>query len=79
MFTIDSKGTILLLNDSAVKLFGYDYSELLGEPISKICGGNHAAKHQQYMENYVSSRSNSLLCRLTLHAMQPPSDFIPFS
>lgn len=56
MFTIDSKGTILLLNDAAIELFGYDYNELLGEQISKICGGNHAAKHQQYIENYVSSQ-----------------------
>ena len=55
MFTIDSKGTILLLNDAAIDLFGYDYNELLGEPISKICGGDHAAKHQQYIENYVSN------------------------
>ena len=58
MFTIDSEGTILLLNDAAILLFGYDYNELLGEPISKICGGDHAAKHQQYIENYVSDAAN---------------------
>ena len=56
MFTIDSKGTILLLNDAAIDLFGYGYNELLGEPISTICGGDHAAKHQQYIENYVSCK-----------------------
>ena len=56
MFTIDSKGTILLLNDAAIDLFGYDYNELLGEPISTICGGDHAAKHQQYIGNYVSCK-----------------------
>jgi PAS domain S-box-containing protein len=55
MFTIDSKGTILLLNDAAVELFGYEYSELLGEPISLICGGEHAAKHDQYMKNYLQT------------------------
>ena len=37
----------LLLNDAAVELFGYDYNELLGENISLICGGEHAAKHDQ--------------------------------
>ena len=53
----------LLLNDAAVELFGYDYNELLGENISLICGGEHAAKHDQYMKNYLRTNVTKIMGR----------------
>ncbi|CAB9526573.1 Sensor protein FixL [Seminavis robusta] len=55
MFSIDESGTILMANLAAEKTFGYTRSEFLGSNIKIICGGDHAAKHDSYLRNYLET------------------------
>ena len=43
------------MNKAATDLFGYTESEMVGSNISMICGGGHAANHDQYMANYMET------------------------
>ncbi|KAG7341484.1 signal transduction histidine kinase [Nitzschia inconspicua] len=53
--TINEEGIIQTANPAAHKLFGYDDNELIGHNMSKLCGGNHAEKHNQYIQSYVKT------------------------
>jgi len=55
VFSIDEAGSILIVNEAAVRVFGYTTQEFVGNNISMICGGGHAAKHDEYMRNYMDS------------------------
>jgi len=54
IITIDSRGTIELLNPSALKIFGYESStELLGKNIKVLMPEPDKSQHDQYMQNYL--------------------------
>jgi PAS domain S-box-containing protein len=55
VFSIDETGIILFANLAAEKVFGYSHGELVGTNISRICGGDHAAKHDEYIRNYLNT------------------------
>jgi PAS domain S-box-containing protein len=56
VFSIDELGTILMTNEAACRVFGYESPhELAGHNISKICGGGHAPKHDAYIRNYLDT------------------------
>lgn len=62
MFAIDSVGKILTVNRAAIKTFGYENEEeLLGQNISIIVGGHHAAKHDSYMKRYMDTGETRLI------------------
>jgi PAS domain S-box-containing protein len=56
MVHIDSRGTILLVNDAVVSLFGYREDELLGANISLLMPEPHRSLHDGYLENYLETR-----------------------
>lgn len=54
MLLTDSKGTIKLVNDSFMKMFGYDSNEeLIEQPIEVVIPRKHKSKHKEYTKNYV--------------------------
>ena len=53
VLTADSRGVIMTANDAATELFGYTESELVGSNLSILCGGEHAAHHDEYIQNYL--------------------------
>lgn len=55
VFSIDEEGTILMVNEAAVRAFGWTSAEFVGSNISMICGGGHAAQHDQYLRNYLET------------------------
>jgi two-component system sensor kinase FixL len=56
MFTIDHNGTILLTNQAAVRLFGYDsVDDFFGHNVSMICGRDHASQHDEYLRRYLTT------------------------
>ena len=55
MFVIDSEGIILMVNQAAIKAFGYSGGELLHQSIGLVCGGPHASAHAKYMKRYLAT------------------------
>jgi len=61
VLTADETGTICTANDAACALFGYTEGELVGHNLSMICGGGHAAHHDTYMHNYLTTGIKKLI------------------
>lgn len=56
MFTIDQKGTILMANQAAVTLFGYEsVDDFFGQNVSMLCGAEHAHQHDEYLQHYLDT------------------------
>jgi two-component system sensor kinase FixL len=52
IITIDSFGTMEMVNPSAAKLFGYEMEELLGKSINMLMPEPDKSQHDGYMHNY---------------------------
>jgi len=61
MFQIDHTGTIQVVNQSAVDMFGWTTQEFLGSNISMICGGEHAQQHNKYIARYLSTGQKRII------------------
>jgi PAS domain S-box-containing protein len=55
LFQVNEKGIIQLVNKAATTQFGWTRDEFIGSNISMIVGGEHAARHGQYMERYLKT------------------------
>jgi len=55
MFQVDEAGIIRLVNDAAISQFGWTRDEFVGNNIAMICGGEHAARHDEYMKTYLTT------------------------
>lgn len=58
---IDSAGTILQVNASTQRLFGYSSDELVGHNISKLMPAPHRDQHDQYMRNYLKTGEKKII------------------
>ena len=63
MIQVNEKGQILMVNNAAVHLFGYTREEFLGQNISMICGGDHAAQHDGYIQRYLQTGEKKVIGR----------------
>lgn len=52
---INTSGIVQAFNASATKILGYSLEEVLGQNVSMIVGGGHAANHDQYITSYLRS------------------------
>ena len=55
VITIDCTGRIEAFNSSAEILFGYQSDEAIGENVTLLMGGEHAAHHGTYLESYLNT------------------------
>ena len=55
IITIDSKGSILSLNNAVEHMFGYQPSELLGENIKVLMPAPYSELHDNYLSNYIKT------------------------
>lgn len=55
IFLIDTNGIVMMVNPAAVKLFGYERDELIGQNISLLMPSPHAELHDSYLHNYLST------------------------
>lgn len=55
MFQINDSGTIQMVNNAAVSLFGWSHQEFLGRNISMITGGGHGKNHDSYLQRYLKT------------------------
>lgn len=49
---INSRGIINMVNQAAIKLFGYSEEEMLGQNVSMLMPSPHREDHDAYIENY---------------------------
>jgi PAS domain S-box-containing protein len=62
MFAINERGIIQTVNRAALQEFGYaSESDLLGQNISVVVGGQHAPHHDRYLHNYSRTRIKRLI------------------
>ena len=61
MVAIDEEGAILMVNEATVRAFGYTQSELLHKNISMLCGGDHGANHDKYMQRYLATGETKIV------------------
>lgn len=56
IITIDSKGHIETINQSAIDLFGYDEEELIGKNVSILMPEPYHSEHDSYLTRYQKTR-----------------------
>lgn len=61
VFGISEKGIIQFVNSAAVQQFGFTEKEFVGSNISCIVAGQHAAKHDSYLANYIKTGEKKLI------------------
>lgn len=59
IITINRHGTIQAINSSALKMFGYNKSELVGKNINKVVTSNIHDAHDNYLANVTDSNKRS--------------------
>lgn len=55
IFTINEKGIITLVNKSALKMFGYEQEELVGQNISILMPEPHRSAHDHYIQTHLET------------------------
>lgn len=58
---INAKGQIIILNQSAAKLFGYEKKELIGKNINIITPEPHHSLHDSYIDNHLKTGINKII------------------
>jgi len=61
IFTIDEMGIVLSVNPAAIKLFGYQEDEILGQNIKLLMPTGHREQHDQYLKNYKETRNKKII------------------
>ncbi|MBW3694511.1 response regulator [Vibrio sp. T187] len=61
MITIDINGIILSFNQAAQNIFGYQESEMIGQPVTLLMNNKDSAHHQSYMNNYLNTGHSKII------------------
>lgn len=61
IIVIDKNGRIEIFNKAAEEIFGYVASEILGENVSRLMPEPDRSAHDQYMNNYHTSRDPKII------------------
>lgn len=56
---VDDQGKIVIINDFALKQFGYNGSELLGEPIERLIPMRYAHRHVKHRDHYIADNNHT--------------------
>jgi PAS domain S-box-containing protein len=59
VITVDNTGKIVLVNQYALKQFGYEEAELLDQPIEKLIPKRYAHRHERHRDGYMAHSENS--------------------
>ncbi len=58
---IDDHCVIQAINSHACQLFGYTFIEIIGKNVKMLCNSADAAKHDSYVQRYVSTRESHVI------------------
>jgi len=59
--TIDRRGMVQSVNPSTAATFGYEPEEIVGQNVKMLMPEPHRSAHDQYLENYHSTRSPKII------------------
>ena len=79
IITIDQEHNITLFNRAAENLFGYDSSEMVGQPIKQLLPENLREHHSEYVHRFARSpvRSRQMNERNLIHGQHRDGTLIP--
>jgi len=61
IITIDRHGKIQLFNPGAVKMFGYQPAEIIGQSVNVLMPPPYAGEHDGYMQNYLRTGEKKII------------------
>lgn len=61
IITIDKRGIVESINPAALRLFGYEANEVIGQNISMLMPQPYRSEHDGYMENYHSTGQKKII------------------
>lgn len=61
MIVINERGLILSFSSAAERMFGYSEAELLGENVSTLMPSPDRERHDQYLENYLTTGQRKII------------------
>lgn len=59
IISIDNQGRIILFNDGAERAFGYERSEILGEPLSRLLPERFREAHEHHVRQFAASSGHT--------------------
>ncbi|MEM7160438.1 MAG: PAS domain S-box protein [Myxococcota bacterium] len=75
---IDRRGNIVLFNQAAERMFGYDAPEILGQNVKVLMAMPYAAEHDGYVERYEQTREPQAIGRIrTVAARRSNGEIFP--
>jgi diguanylate cyclase (GGDEF)-like protein/PAS domain S-box-containing protein len=79
IITIDQEHNITLFNRAAENLFGYDSSEMIGQPLLQLIPGPYRNKHDSYVHQFARSPVNSRQMneRNRIHGLHRDGSLLP--
>jgi PAS domain S-box-containing protein len=78
MVIVDFSGTIRLVNAQTERMFGYDRSELLGQPMEKLVPSRYRGSHALHRQNYARDpRVRRMGSGLTLYGLHKDQSEFP--
>lgn len=61
LIIIDQKGTICAFNPSAVRIFGYEPEEVMGQNVKMLMPDVYASEHDMYLSNYLNTKQAKVI------------------
>lgn len=61
IITINASGEILTFNRTAEVTFGYEESEIIGQPVTALMPQEYAQQHHQFIENYLNTGHTKII------------------
>jgi len=78
ILVVDDSGTIIRINPSAEKLFGYGHGELLGQNVDTLVPKKQVGKHQGHREKYTTNpHARSMGVGTELHGLKKDGSEFP--
>ena len=79
IITIDQEQNITLFNRAAEDLFGYDSSEMIGQPLIRLIPETYRARHPGYIHQFARSpvRSREMNERNRIHGLHRDGSLLP--
>ncbi|MBT6037025.1 MAG: PAS domain S-box protein, partial [Kordiimonadaceae bacterium] len=79
ILALDKDHKIVLFNSSAQRLFGYQSSEIIGQPLEILLPEKTKDIHKDYINNFdkMTVRSRAMSARTTIYGLSKTNDVIP--